>query len=71
MAQNFIPKTSTILCSITKENSKLYKRDRELWLSEVLQRQQSSIIYSFIFTHSLMSENDKNVPLIVCEFHTK
>ena len=26
-------------------------------------------IHSFI--HSLMSENDKNVPVIVCDFHMK
>ena len=24
-----------------------------------------------IFIHSVMSENDKNVPSIVCDFHTK
>ena len=28
-------------------------------------------MYSFIFIHSLMSENVKNVPLIVCDRHTK
>ena len=71
MAQDFIPKTSTILYSITKGISKIYQLEREQWLSEVLQKHQSSIIYSFIFIHSLMSENDKNVPLIVCDFHTK
>ena len=48
MAQNFISKTSTILYSITEENSKIYQLERELWLSEVLQK------------HSVMSENDKN-----------
>ena len=26
---------------------------------------------SFIFIHSLMSENDKNVPSIISDFHTK
>ena len=71
MAQNFIPKTSTILCSITKGISKIYQLEREQWLSEVLQKHQSSIIYSFIFIHSLVSENDKNVSLIICDFHTK
>ena len=48
---------------------KIYRLERELGLSEVIQRHQSSIIHLFIFIHSLMSENDKNVP--VCEFHTK
>ena len=71
MAQNFIPKTSTILYSITKGISETYQRERELWLSQVLLKHQSSVIYSFIFIHSLMSENNKNVPLIVCDFHTK
>ena len=72
IAQTFIPKTSTILYSIIyKEISKIYQLERELWLSEVLQIHQSSVIHSFIFIHSLMSENDKNVPSIVCDFHTK
>ena len=70
-SQTFIPKTSTILYSVTKEISKIYQLERELWLSEVLQIHQSSVIHSFIFFHSLMSENDKNVPSIVCDFHTK
>ena len=73
IAQTFIPKTSTILYSVTKGISKIYQLERELWLSEVLQVHQSSVIHSFIFIfiHSLMSENDKNVPSIVCDFHTK
>ena len=71
MDQNFIPKTSTILYSVTKGISKIYQLETEQWLSEALQKHQSSIIYSFIFIHSLTSENDKNVPLIVCDFHTK
>ena len=71
MAQSFISKTSTILHSITKEISKIYQLEREYWLSEVLQKHHNLIIYSSIFIHSVMSENDKNVPLIVCDFHTK
>ena len=71
IAQAFIPKTSTILYSVTKGISKIYQLKRELWISEVLQIHQSSVIHSFIFIHSLMSENDKNVPSIVCDFHTK
>ena len=71
LAQTFIPKTSTILYSVTTEVSKIYQLERELWLSEVLQIHQSSVIHSFIFIHSLMSENGKNVSLIVCDFHTK
>ena len=71
IAQTFIPITSTILCSIAKGISKIYQLERELGLSESIQRHQSPVIHSFIFIHSLMSENDKNVPSIVCEFHTK
>ena len=71
MAQNFIPKTLTILYSVTKGISKIYQVRREEWLSKVVQKHQSSIIDSFIFIHSVISENDRNVPLIVCDFHTK
>ena len=71
IAQTFIPKTSTILYSVTKGISKIYQLKRELRLSEVLQIHQSSVIHSFTFIHSLMSEIDKNVPSIVCDFHTK
>ena len=59
IAQTFIPKTSTILYSVTKGISKVYQLERELWLSEVLQIHQSSIIHSFIFIYSLMSEMTK------------
>ena len=34
---------------------------KRVWLSVVLQKHQSPIMYLFIFIHSLMSENDKNV----------
>ena len=57
IAQTFKPKTSTILYSVTREISEIYQLERELWLSEVLQI-QSSVIHSFIFIRSLMSEND-------------
>ena len=49
----------------------MHQLERELWLSEVLQKHKSSIIFSFIFIHSVMSENDKKVPLIIRDFHTK
>ena len=67
MAQNSMSKTSTILLCITKGSSKIYQIEIKLWLSEVLQKHQSSIM----FIHSVISENDKNVPLIVCDFHMK
>ena len=71
IAQTFIPKTTTILYSVTKGISKIHQLKRELRLSEVLQIHQSLVIHSFMFIHSPMSENDKNVPSIVCDFHTK
>ena len=61
MAQNLISKTTSILYSFKKRIPKMYLLEREEWLSEVLQKHQSSIIFSFIFIHSLMSKNDKNV----------
>ena len=71
IAQTFVPKTSTILYSIAKGISKIYQLERELGLSEVIQRHQSSVIHSFIFIHSLMSENDKMYLQIICEFDRK
>ena len=66
IAQNSIPKTSTIsLYYVTKGISEMHQLERELWLSEVLQSHQISVIHPFIFTHSLISENDKNVPSII------
>ena len=50
IAQTFIPKTSTILYSVTKRISKIYQLERELWLSEVLQIHQSSVTHSFKLT---------------------
>ena len=49
----------------------MHELEREKWLSEVLQKHKSSIVSSFICIHSMMSGNDKKVPLIVRDFHTK
>ena len=49
----------------------MHQLEKEQWLSEVLQKHKSSIIYSFIFIHSVMSENDKKVLLIIRDVHTK
>ena len=57
-----MPKTSTIIYSVTKGISKIHQLKREQWLYKVLQKHLNSVIYSFIFIHYLMSENDKNVP---------
>ena len=54
-----------------KEFLKYINSKEYIKLSKVLQKHQSLIIYSFILIHFLMSENDKNAPLIVCDFHTK
>ena len=54
IAQTFIPKTSTTLYSVTKEISKIYQLERELWLSEVLQFIKVS--HTFIHIHSFSNE---------------
>ena len=59
MTQYLIPKISTIFYSIAKGISKIYQLERELGLSEVIQRHQSSVIHSFIFIHSLMRKMTK------------
>ena len=64
MAQNFSSKTSTILYSITKGISKIYSKESIGSLMFFKSITHSSIIYSFIFIHSVMNENDKNVPFI-------
>ena len=69
MAQNFISKTATILYSIRKGISKIYQLKN--YGSQVLEKHQNSVIYSFVFIHSRMSENDKSVPFIVFDFHMK
>ena len=49
--------------------SEMYLLEREQWLSEVLQKHQSSVI---IHMHSFCdSETDKNVHSMYCGFHTK
>ena len=67
MAQTSMYKTFIIFYSITKGIFKIYQIERVM----ALQKHQSLMIYSFIFIHSVISENDKIIPLIVCNFHTK
>ena len=43
----------------------MHQLEREKWLSKFLQEHTSSILYLFIFIHSVMSENDKKVPSII------
>ena len=54
-----------------KRISEMYLLERQQWLYEVLQKHQNSMIYSFIFIHSVKSEIDKNVHSMHCGFHTK
>ena len=53
---------------MTKRISETYLLEIEQWPSEVLQKHQSSMIYSFIFIHSVMSEIDKNEHSMYCGF---
>ena len=72
MAQNFIPKTSTILCFIKKEFLKyISSKESNGSLKSFKSIKVQSYIFSYSFIHSLMSKIDKNVPLIICDFHTK
>ena len=50
--QTFIPKTLTILYSIAKGISKIYQLERELGLSEVIQK----FSHTFIHIHSFSDE---------------
>ena len=70
-AQNFIVRTSISHCSMTKRISEMCLLEREQWLSEVLQKHQSSVIYSVIFIHSVRSEINKNMHSMHCSFHKK
>ena len=63
-AQSYIFVLFRAMREMTKSCSRIYM------LSAVLQKYQSSIIYSLIFIHSLIREIDKNIPLIVCDFYT-
>ena len=55
---------------MTKRISEMCPLEREQWVSEVLQKHQSSVIYLFIFIHSVMSDY-KNVHSMHCGLHTK
>ena len=69
--QNFIVRTSISYYSmaegiyISDIKYKIYLLEREQWLSEVLRKHQSSVIYSFTFIYSEMCEIDKNVHSIL------
>ena len=56
---------------MAKRISEMYLRQREQWLSDIFQKHQSSVIYSFIFIYSVRSEIDKNVHSMHCGFHTR
>ena len=45
----------------------MHQLEREQWLSRVIQKHKSSIRYSFIIIHSVVSENVKKVNLIIRE----
>ena len=69
MAQNVISKTATILYSIRKRISKIYQLKNYGSLKSLKSIKIQS--YSFVFIHSVMSENDKSVPFIIFDFHMK
>ena len=70
MAQHFIPKISTIRYSITKGISKyINSKESNASLKSFKSIKVQSYIYSYSLIHSLMSENDREIPLIVCDIH--
>ena len=64
-------RTSVSHHSMTKRISEMCQLEREQWLPEVLQKHQSSVIYSFIFIHSVRSEINGNMRSVHCGIHTK
>ena len=56
---------------MTKRISEIYLLETEQWFSEVLRKQQKSLIYSFVFIHYVMNEIDKKVHSMHCGFKTK
>ena len=54
---------------MTKKFSEIYLLEIEQWVSEVLQEHQRSMIYSFIFIHSVRSKTDNDVHSIHRGFH--
>ena len=72
MAKKFYVKTSTILYSITKGILKyINSKESNGSLKSFESIKVQSYIHSYSFIHSVMSENDKNVPLIACDFRMK
>ena len=72
MAQNFYLKPQ--LFSILQQREFLTyinSKESNASLKSVKSIKVQTYIYSYSFIHSVMSENDKNVPLIVCDLHTK
>ena len=53
------------LFSVTSQNE--FLKCINLKESDDSLKHQSSVIHSFMLIHSVVSENDKNVPLIVCD----
>ena len=64
-------RTSVGLSSMAKRIFEMYLLEREQQLSEVFQKHQSSVIYSFIFIHYVMSQTDRNVHSMHCGFYMK
>ena len=56
---------------MTKKTNEMHVLEREQWLSEVLQKHQSSLMYSFVSIHSVRSETDKNLHSMHGGFYTK
>ena len=71
MAQNFIQLFGILLQKEFLKYINSKESNASLKSFKRIEIQSYIHSYSFIFIHSLLSENDKNVPLIVCDVHTK
>ena len=72
MGQNFIPKALTILDPKTEGIPKIYQLEKEP-NGSLNSFKALKFNHAFIHIHSFSDERkcEKNVPLIVCNFHTK
>ena len=70
MTQNFMFEASIIIYSVTKGISKyINSKDSNGSLKSFKGIEIQSYIHSYYL--SMMNENDKNVPLMICDFHIK
>ena len=71
VARTLIFETSVALYSITKGIYEICLLESKQWISKVLLKYKSLVIYLLTFIYFVTYETDTNAPSIVCGFHTK